>query len=75
EDLELVEQEHYRREIYSSTEIRRRVRSGGEWRYLLPECCEKDFREHLKKIRESGIQYDFEPGWKKKNSSHDTFEK
>jgi len=75
EDLELVEQEHYRREIYSGTEIRRRVRSGGEWRYLVPECCEEDFREHLKKIRESGIQYDFEPGWKKENSYHDTFEK
>lgn len=73
-ELKLIEQELYQENIYSGTEVRRRVRSGEEWRYLLPNCCEKEFEEILEKVKESGIQYEFEPGWKKKNSYHDTLE-
>lgn len=74
-ELKLVEQELYQEEIYSGTEVRRRVRSGEEWRYLLPDCCEEDFDELLEKVKDSGIQYDFEPGWKKENAYHDTWKK
>ena len=74
-DLELVKQEMHDPSIYSGTEVRRRVKSGEEWRYLVPECAEEAIAERIDKIKESGIQYEFEPGWKKKNSYHDTYEK
>jgi nicotinamide-nucleotide adenylyltransferase len=74
-ELKLIKQDLYQEEIYSGTEVRRRVRSGEEWRYLLPDCCEKQFEKLKDKIKESGIQYNFEPGWKKENSFHDTLDK
>lgn len=74
-NLELVEQEMYDPGIYSGTEVRRRIKSGEEWRYLVAECAEDAIADRLDKIKESGIQYEFEPGWKKKNSYHDTYEK
>lgn len=74
-DLELVEQDMHEPGIYSGTEVRRRVRSGEEWRYLVPECAEEEIEGKLDKIKDSGIQYEFEPGWEKKNSYHDTYEK
>lgn len=74
-ELELVEQDMHDPGIYSGTEVRRRTKSGEEWRYLVPECAEEEIAERLEKFKESGIQYEFEPGWKKKNSYHDTYEK
>lgn len=74
-ELKLIEQDLFQEEIYSGTEVRRRVRSGEEWRYLLPDCCEEEFEELLEKVKESGIQYEFEPGWKKENAYHDTWKK
>ncbi|PSH00475.1 MAG: hypothetical protein BRC30_03350 [Nanohaloarchaea archaeon SW_7_46_7] len=75
EDLELIEQNLYDPEIYSGTEVRRRIRSGEEWRYLVPQCSEDQLEEYLGKIKDSGINYEFKPGWKRKNAYHDTFEK
>lgn len=74
-DLELIEQDMHDPSIYSGTEVRRRIKSGEEWRYLVAECAEAAIAERVDKIKESGIQYEFEPGWKKKNSYHDTYEK
>lgn len=74
-ELELIQQEMYDPEIYSGTEVRRRIRSGEEWRYLVPECCEEEIAELVDEIRDSGIEYDFNPGWKRENAYHDTFEK
>lgn len=73
--LELVEQDMHDPGIYSGTEVRRRIKSGEEWRYLVPECAEEAIAERLEKIKDSGIQYEFEPGWKKENAYHDTYEK
>ncbi len=75
DELELVEQDLYQKDIYSGTQVRRRVRSGQEWSYLVPECCEEEFGEMVDKVKESGIQYEFEPGWKKENAYHDTWKK
>jgi len=75
EDLELIEQNMYDPEIYSGTEVRRRIRSGEEWRYLVAECSEDIIEDYLDIFRDSGIQYDFKPGWKRENAYHDTFEK
>lgn len=74
-ELELVEQDMHDPNIYSGTEVRRRVKSGEEWRYLVPECAESAIAERIEKIKKSGIQYEFEPGWKRENSYHDTYEK
>lgn len=73
-EMEVKEQKLYDPEIYSGTETRRRVRSGEEWRYLVPECAREKVSELLEKIKESGIQYSFEPGWKKENANHGTAE-
>lgn len=73
--LELVEQELYDPEIYSGTEVRRRIRSGEEWRYLVPECSEDTLENFLEVIKDSGIQYDFKPGWKRENAYHSTADK
>ncbi|PSH02266.1 MAG: hypothetical protein BRC26_01430, partial [Nanohaloarchaea archaeon QH_8_44_6] len=59
EDLELIEQNLYDPEIYSGTEVRRRIRSGEEWRYLVPQCSEDQLEEYLEKIKDSGINYEF----------------
>lgn len=75
EDLMHMEQDLYDPEIYSGTEVRRRIRSGEEWRYLVPSCSEEVLEEFLEEIRDSGINYDFKPGWKRENAYHDTFEK
>lgn len=75
EDLEIIEQDMYDPEIYSGTEVRRRIRSGEEWRYLVPKCSEDSLEDYLETIKESGIQYDFKPGWKRENAYHDTAEK
>lgn len=75
DELDLLEQQLYDPEIYSGTEVRRRIRSGEEWRYLVPKCSEKTLETFLEHIKDSGIQYDFKPGWKRENAYHDTFEK
>ncbi len=73
-DLEVKEPEMHRPEIYSGTEVRRRINSGGEWSYLVPECAREKLRELEEKIKESGTQYEFKPGWKKENAYHGTSE-
>lgn len=65
--LELVAQDLYDPEIYSGTEVRRRIKSGEEWRYLVPKCAKEKIEEFTENIKESGIQYEFKPGWKKEN--------
>jgi nicotinamide-nucleotide adenylyltransferase len=62
-------------EIYSGSEVRRRINSGGEWSYLIPECAKEKLKEFEERIRESGTQYEFEPGWKKENAYHGTADK
>ncbi|PSG98773.1 MAG: hypothetical protein BRC29_01435 [Nanohaloarchaea archaeon SW_7_43_1] len=71
-DLEIIEQEMFDKEIYSATEIRRRIRSGSEWRYLVPDCAVEMIDSMESTIKKSGIQYEFEPGWKKENAYHGT---
>ena len=71
-DMELVEQEMHDPDIYSGTTVRRRIKAGEEWRYLVPECAEDKLAEKLEDIKGSGVQYEFEPGWTKKNAYHDT---
>lgn len=74
-ELELLEQDLYDPDIYSGTEVRRRIRSGEEWRYLVPDCCEEQIADKVEVIRKSGIDYDFNPGWTRENAYHETFEK
>ncbi|MFB6291895.1 MAG: adenylyltransferase/cytidyltransferase family protein [Candidatus Nanohaloarchaea archaeon] len=71
-DMELLEHQLFDPEVYSGTEIRRRIRSDEEWRYLVAGCAEEKIEEYREIIRKSGIQYDFNPGWKKENASHGT---
>lgn len=73
--LKLVKQDLYEKNIYSGTEVRRRINSGEEWRYLTPKCTHKKLEELLDNIKKSGTQYEFEPGWKKDNAYHSTAEK
>lgn len=74
-DVEVERPELYSEKIYSGTEVRRRIKSGEEWRYLTPECSHSVLEDLLEDIKDSGTQYNFEPGWKKKNSYHSTAEK
>lgn len=74
-NLELIEQDLFNKDIYSGTETRRRIRSGEEWRYLVPKCCTEEINDLLDKIKAAGTQYTFEPGWEPKNAYHDTYEK
>ena len=74
-ELKLDEPDLHDPDVYSGTAIRRRVKSGEEWRYLVPSCAEKKIGEKIDEIKESGIKYDFEPGWEKKNAFYDTYEK
>ncbi|MFB6245823.1 MAG: adenylyltransferase/cytidyltransferase family protein [Candidatus Nanohaloarchaea archaeon] len=74
-DLEIIRQEMKQSDLYSGTEVRRRIRSGEEWRYLVPDCAEKRIAELEEVIKKTGIQYEFEPGWKKENAYHDTADK
>jgi nicotinamide-nucleotide adenylyltransferase len=73
--LELEEQDLHDPKIYSGTAVRRRIKSGEEWRYLVPECAEEKLGEFVERIKDSGVQYDFEPGWKRENAFYDTYEK
>jgi nicotinamide-nucleotide adenylyltransferase len=67
-DVEIIEQELHRRSMYSGTEVRTRIRSGDEWRYLVPQCCVDEIEKNLDKIESLGIDYEFEPGWKPENA-------
>lgn len=71
-EMDVEEQELYDEDLYSGTEIRRRMKSGEEWRYLVPDCAVKKIDEAEQTIKKSGIQYEFEPGWKKENAFHGT---
>ena len=73
--VEVVKQELIDRDVYSGTEVRRRIRSGEEWRYLVPECARDSVEKYIDIIKETGIQYEFKPGWKKENAYYDTAEK
>jgi len=74
-EMDIEAQKLYDKDVYSGTEIRRRIRSGEEWRYLVAECAADVIDEHLEKIKKSGIDYEFTPGWKRENAYHDTYEK
>lgn len=71
-DMEVVEQELFNPDVYSGTEIRRRIRSGEEWRYLVPDCAVEEVEKLVDVIEKSGRDYDFKPGWKKENAFHGT---
>lgn len=73
--MEIEEQELYDPEIYSGTEVRRRIKSDEEWRYLVPKCCKEKIEGLVETIKKSGTQYNFEPGWKKKNAYNSTANK
>lgn len=73
--MEIEEQELYDPEIYSGTEVRRRIKSDEEWRYLVPKCAKEKIEELVETIKKSGTQYEFEPGWKKKNAYNNTASK
>jgi len=74
-NLEFIRPKMHNDEIYSGTEVRRRVKSGEEWRYLTPKCSHTVLEDLTEQIKNSGTQYNFEPGWEKKNSYHSTAEK
>lgn len=74
-DIEVERPEMFEKNIYSGKEIRRRVKSGEEWRYLTPKCSHEKLEGLLEKIKKSGTQYNFEPGWKKDNAYHGTANK
>jgi len=71
-DWNIEKPEMFHPEIYSGTEVRRRIKSDEEWRYLVPECSKKKLETYIETIKSSGIQYEFEPGWKRENASHGT---
>jgi nicotinamide-nucleotide adenylyltransferase len=73
-DLQVEEQDMYDEDLYSGTEVRRRIRSGEEWRYLVPECSKKRVEELTEIVKKTGQQYEFEPGWKRENAYHGTAE-
>ncbi len=74
-DIKVDRPEMFSEKIYSGTEVRRRIKSGEEWRYLTPECSHTVLEDLLEKIKKSGTQYNFEPGWKRDNAYHGTAEK
>ena len=74
-DIQAEIPEMFSERIYSGTEVRRRINSGEEWRYLTPECSHEKLEGLLEKVKKSGTQYNFEPGWKKDNAYHGTAEK
>lgn len=73
--IEVLRPEKFNEEIYSGTEARRRIKSGEEWRYLIPKCSHPVLENLLDAVKKSGTQYTFEPGWKRENSYHSTAEK
>lgn len=74
-DLQVEEQELHDEDLYSGTEVRRRMRSGEEWRYLVPDCAKERLEELTETVKKTGQQYEFEPGWKRENAYHSTAEK
>lgn len=52
-DAELVAQELYDPEKFSATEVRRRIREGGDWEELVPDCAVEPVRKYAEIIRES----------------------
>ncbi len=74
-EVEVLAPETKDPEIYSGTEIRRRIKANEEWSYLVPECAREKLEGFKDKFRRSGTQYEFEPGWKKENAFHGTSEK
>lgn len=72
--MDVVEPEKIGPDSYSGTEVRRRIQSGEEWRYLVPDCCQEEIDSMKEIIEEVGIKYEFEPGWEKKNAYHGTEE-
>lgn len=73
--MEIERQELYDPEIYSGTEVRRRINSDEEWRYLVPKCGKEKIESLVETIKKSGTQYEFEPGWKRKNAYNSTSSK
>lgn len=67
-NFDIEEPDFFDPEIYSGDEVRRRIKSDEEWRYLVPGCCKQKLEEYIEKIKQSGIQYEFEPGWKRENA-------
>lgn len=74
-EMEIEEQELYDPEIYSGSEVRRRINSDEEWRYLVPKCAKEEIEQLVETVKKSGVQYEFEPGWKKKNAYNNTASK
>jgi len=74
-NLEIKEADMHDPEIYSATEVRRRINGGEEWSYLVPECTRKQIKDLIETIKKSGTQYEFKPGWKKENAYHGTADK
>ncbi|MFB6200276.1 MAG: adenylyltransferase/cytidyltransferase family protein [Candidatus Nanohaloarchaea archaeon] len=66
-DITVKRQEMFQPDIYNATEVRRRIRSNEEWRYLTPKCARDTIEKYADKIRETGPSYEFKPGWKKEN--------
>lgn len=52
-DMELVEQELYDPELFSATEIRKRVREGGDWEELVHDCAIRNIKECQGILRET----------------------
>ena len=75
EEVEVIEPDFKNPEVYSGSEVRRRINGGEEWSYLVPECAREKLREFEDRIKKAGTQYEFEPGWKKENAYHGTSEK
>jgi len=73
--FEIVKHDSFDIEIYSGTEVRRRIRSDAEWRYLIPPCSKEVLESLIEDIKDSGVQYEFEPGWKRENSMYGKAEK
>lgn len=71
-DVDVKKPDFYDKNVYSGTEIRRRIRSGEAWTYLIPKCAKSGIKKHIDVIKDSGIQYEYEPGWKKENSFYGT---
>lgn len=53
-DAEIEEQELYKPDTCSGTRIRKRVREGKEWRYMVPDCNEEKIEEYRDIIAETG---------------------
>jgi len=49
--MELEEQELYDPEIYSGTEVRRRIKSDEEWRYLVPKCAKQKIEDLVETVK------------------------